>query len=116
MRKEKAPKRKGELIIVFALSGLFHKFSCYGLLFPVKDCGGLLIVFTLFKFTNNTFFFYEPLETLNCFFQHLVIIYNDMSQMNSPPSFLGRKIQRYDPNNGIVGLAVRKQLSFTKLT
>ena len=68
------------LVIVPALSGLLHQFACYGLLFPVQDCGWLLVVFALFKLPDNTFFLNKSFETLNGFFQHLVIIYDDMRQ------------------------------------
>jgi hypothetical protein len=76
------------LIIVFALSGFFHKLSGNRLLFPVEDCGGLLVVFPFFKFPDDAFFFHHPLKTFNGLFQHLVIIYDDMSQMDSPPFLL----------------------------
>ena len=73
------------LIIVSALSGLFHQFSCYSLLLPVEDRGRFLIVFTFFKFSDNAFFLYQAFEAFNSFFEYFVIIYDDMSQMNSPP-------------------------------
>ena len=75
-----------KLIIIPALSGLFHQFPRDGLFFPVKDCRGLFVVFPFFKFPDDAFFFNKPLKTFDCFFQHFVIIYDDMSQMNSPPS------------------------------
>jgi hypothetical protein len=77
------------LIIAFASSGLFHQFPANSLFFPVEDRGGFLVVFPFFKFPDDAFFFHHPLKTFNGLFQHLVIIYDDMSQMNSPPFLPG---------------------------
>jgi hypothetical protein len=73
------------LIIVFAFPGFFHQFPRDRLLFPVEDSGGFFIVFPFFEFPDDAFFFHHTFKTFNGFFKHLVIIYDDMSQMLSPP-------------------------------
>jgi hypothetical protein len=69
------------LIIVFAFPGFFHQFPRDCLLFSVEDSGGFFIIFPFFEFPDDAFFFHHAFKTFNGFFKHLVIIYDDMSQM-----------------------------------
>lgn len=51
----------------------FHKFACQSLVLAIEDGGRLFVVFALFPFADDAFFFNHAFKTLDCFFEILGI-------------------------------------------
>ena len=83
-----AEKAESETFVVCGLPAFLHEFAAESLVFPVKDGGRLLVIFALFPFADNTLFFDHALEALDCFFEVLGFVDNDMShvKITSPRS------------------------------
>jgi hypothetical protein len=79
------PLRFPFLIFGAAFSGFFKQFPLNRLLFPVEDSGGFLKIFPFFKFPDDAFFFHHPFKPFDGFFQHLVVVNDNMRQKISPP-------------------------------
>lgn len=73
------------LVFGFTLAVFFHQLALDSLLFPVQDGGRFFIIFPLFIFPNDAFLFNHTFEPLDCLFQHLVVIHDNMGHCNSPP-------------------------------
>lgn len=68
-----------------SLARLFHQFARERLILAIQYGRRLLEIFSLLPFADNAFFFNHALKALNCFFQHLTVIYNNVSDSSSPP-------------------------------
>jgi len=58
----------------------FQQFAGVCLFLSVEDGGGLFIVFPLFKFANDAFFFYHAFKAFDGFFKNLVVINGNVRQ------------------------------------
>jgi hypothetical protein len=98
-RERQIRKSKGRLVFQTAvailvsisasarrLAVLLHQFSLKGLVLAVLDGGRLFKILPLLVLTDNTFFFYQTLEALDCFFQILGIINCNMCHYTHLPS------------------------------
>ena len=69
--------------MVLRIPALFHEFAAERLVLPVKDGGGLLVVFALFPLANDAFFFDHALEALDCLFEVFGIVYDDVCHVKN---------------------------------
>lgn len=73
------------LVFGFTLAVFLHQLALNGFFLPVEDSGRFFIIFPLFIFPNDTFFFNHPLKSFDCLFKYLVVVYNNMGHCISPP-------------------------------
>jgi len=71
-------KKDLETLVVSGFPVLFQEFPAESLVLPVEDGGGLLVVFPLFPFADDAFFFNHALEALDRLLEVFGIVDNDM--------------------------------------
>jgi len=91
-RNTKKPAHAGfflHLLVVLhrlKLSQLLHLLTLEGLLLPVLDRRGLLEIFPLLPFTDNSLFFYHSFESFERFLQRFTVIYANIGDVHHPLS------------------------------